>query len=191
MTTSEKKKRNCHLSIPISLVDLTVFQLKFYTFFKTKYQTILQLLVTYRSLQKFSCYSEVLPIHENNFLLEMSNCRPIFLLFNVNKIFEKLMHSRISWGKKKSLLQTVWVQKRFLNTLCHFNFARKHTKSTWWRTFWMQDYHRHHKSIWHRKSWQTTWKTKSLWYKSISNYLFRSSLSNRTQFSSINGFKSD
>ena len=55
----------------------------------------------------------------------------------------------------------------------------------------MQDYHRHHKSIWHRKSRQTTWKTKSLWYKSISNYLFRSSLSNRTQFSSINGFNSD
>ena len=113
MTTSENKKRNCHLSIPISLVDLTVFQLKFYTFFKTKYQTILQLLVTYRSLQKFSCYSEVIPIHENNFLLEMSNCRPIFLLSNVNKIFEKLITAEFLEEKKSLCYRQFGFRKDF------------------------------------------------------------------------------
>ena len=54
ITTSKNKEEIYnHLLIAINLVGLTVFQLKFCIFFKTKYQTILQLFVTYHSLQWF------------------------------------------------------------------------------------------------------------------------------------------
>ena len=124
----------------------------------------------------------------------MSNYRPIPLFSNIYKIFEKLMHSRfiVFLEEKHSLLQTVWVQKRFLNKPCHFNFARLHTESNRWWKICMRNLKKHWKSIWHCKSWYTTWKTKLLWYK---RYLiwdwFRSCLSDRAQFVSINGFNSN
>ena len=39
--------------------------------------------------------AKVIPIHKNNSKLEVSNYRPISLLSNINKIFAKLMHSRL------------------------------------------------------------------------------------------------
>ena len=68
----------------------TVFQLKFYTLLKTKYQTILQLFETYCSLQEFFLLFSRQPK-----LVFVSNCRPISPLSNIDKIFEKLMHSRL------------------------------------------------------------------------------------------------
>ena len=38
--------------------------------------------------------AKLIPILKKNFRLEVSNYRPISLLSNINKIFEKLMHSR-------------------------------------------------------------------------------------------------
>ena len=55
----------------------------------------------------------------------------------------------------------------------------------------MRDFNRPWKSIWHCKSWYSTWKTKSLGIRGIANDWFRSYLSDRTQFVSINGFNSD
>ena len=40
--------------------------------------------------------AKVIPIHKKDSKLEVSNYRPISLLSNVDKIFEKLMHSRLS-----------------------------------------------------------------------------------------------
>ena len=39
--------------------------------------------------------AEVIPIHVKDSKLEVSYCRPISLLSNIDKIFEKLMHSRL------------------------------------------------------------------------------------------------
>ena len=39
--------------------------------------------------------AKVIPIHKKNSKLEVSNYRPISLLSNIDKIFEKLMHSRL------------------------------------------------------------------------------------------------
>ena len=39
--------------------------------------------------------AKVFPIHKKDSKLEVSNCRHISLLSNIDKIFEKLMHSRL------------------------------------------------------------------------------------------------
>ena len=39
--------------------------------------------------------AKVIHFHKKDSILEVSNCRPISLLSNVDKIFEKLMHSRL------------------------------------------------------------------------------------------------
>ena len=77
---------------------LAVFQLTFYTFCKTKYHTILQLFATSFSTGISPAIlktAKVIPIHKKNSKLEVSNYRPISLLSNIDKIFEKLMHSRL------------------------------------------------------------------------------------------------
>ena len=40
--------------------------------------------------------AKVVPIHKKNSKLEVSNYRPISLLSNIDKIFEKLMHSSLT-----------------------------------------------------------------------------------------------
>ena len=46
-----------------------------------------------------------MPIHKKNSKLEVSNYRPISLLSNIDKIFEKLMHSRlIEFLEEKQIL---------------------------------------------------------------------------------------
>ena len=72
--------------------------------------------------------AKVIPIHKKNSNLEVSNYRPISLLCNIDKFFEKLMHRRLIEfleGKKFSITDSLGLEK-FLNTPCHFNFARKH-----------------------------------------------------------------
>ena len=39
--------------------------------------------------------AKVIPFHKKDSKLEVSNYRPISLLSNINKIFEKLIHSRL------------------------------------------------------------------------------------------------
>ena len=49
--------------------------------------------------------AKVVPIHKKNSKLEVSNYRPISLLSNIDKIFEKLMHSRlIEFLEEKQIL---------------------------------------------------------------------------------------
>ena len=56
--------------------------------------------------------AKVIPIHKKNSKLEVSNYRPISLLSNIDKFFEKLMKIRLIElleGKTNSLLQAAWV----------------------------------------------------------------------------------
>ena len=49
--------------------------------------------------------AKVIPIHKKNSKLEVSNYRPISLLSNIYKIFEKLMHGRlIEFLEEKQIL---------------------------------------------------------------------------------------
>ena len=57
--------------------------------------------------------TKVIPIHKKNSKLEVSNYRPIYLLSNIDKFFEKLMHIRlVEFFEGKQILyyiQTVWI----------------------------------------------------------------------------------
>ena len=58
--------------------------------------------------------TKVIPIQKQNFKLEVSNYRPISLLSNIDKIFEKLMHSRLIEfleGKKFSITDSLGLEK--------------------------------------------------------------------------------
>ena len=78
-------------------MGLIVFQLKFYTLSKIKYLNILQLYVTFSTgiFPIILKTAKVIPIHKKDSRLEVSNYRPISLLSNIDKILEKLMHSRL------------------------------------------------------------------------------------------------
>ena len=58
--------------------------------------------------------AKVISIHKKNSKLEVSNYRPISLLSNIDKIFEKLMHSRLIEfleGKKFSITDSLGLEK--------------------------------------------------------------------------------
>ena len=75
--------------------------------------------------------AKVIPIRKKNSKLEVSNYRPISLLCNIDKFFEKLMHRRLIEfleGKKFSITDSLASEKISRHT-CHFKFARKYTES--------------------------------------------------------------
>ena len=64
--------------------------------------------------------AKVITIHKRNSKLEVSNYRPISLLSNIDKIFEKLMHSRLInflRGNKFSITDSLGLQKIFQETI--------------------------------------------------------------------------
>ena len=64
--------------------------------------------------------AKVIPIHKKNSKLEVSNYRPISLLSNIDKIFEKLMYSRLInflRGNKFSITDSLGLEKIFQHTI--------------------------------------------------------------------------
>ena len=64
--------------------------------------------------------AKVIPIHKKNSKLEVFNYRPISLLSNIDKIFEKLMHSRLTeflGGKQISITDSLGLEKLSQQTM--------------------------------------------------------------------------
>ena len=64
--------------------------------------------------------AKVIPIRKKNSKLEVSNYRPISLLSNIDKIFEKLMHSRLTeflGGKQISITDSLGLEKLSQQTM--------------------------------------------------------------------------
>ena len=172
-------------------MDLTVFQLKFYTFFKIRYQTILQL--TYCSLQDFFFATlkaaKVISIHIKNSKLEVSNYKHISLIHYWYSFWKTNPQHTFVVQKANSLLQTVWCQKRFINKPCHFKFARKHRESTRWQTTCTCQIF-----IELEKTFETVihnillGKLNHYGIRSIANDWCRCDLKDRTHFVCVNGF---
>ena len=152
-------------------MGLIVFQLKLYTLSKIKYLNILQLYVTYLSLQECFLYTilktaKVISIHKKDSRLEVSNNRPISLLSSIDKFFKKLMHSRLTeflgerqilYYKQFGFQKGFWTNHAILNLLEIIEKALDHEQIAC-------GIYRPWKSIWHCESWHSTWQTRSLWY---------------------------
>ena len=137
-------------------MDLTIFPLKFYTLFKTKFLSILQLFL--------QLIFQVILIHKKKFKLEESSYRPISLLSNVHKIFEKLMYRKTISLLQKALDDEKIPYGLFIDLEKAFDIA----------------------------SYDILLEKLDLYgIRNISNNWFRFYLSDRFQFVSINGFNPD
>ena len=138
--------------------------------------------------------AKAIPIHKKNPKLEVSSYRSISLLFNINKMFEKLMHSRlIGFIEEKQILyyKRFGFRKDISTNHAILNLLESILKA-------LDDGHfpcgvfMDLENSFDTVSLDTPLeKLNHYGIRGISNDWFRSYLSDRTQFVSINGFNSD
>ena len=137
---------------------------------------------------------KVIPIHKKDSKLEVSNYRPISLLSNIDKIFEKLMHSRlIEFLEERQILyyKQFGFRKDFSTNHAILNLLeiiQKALDDGQIACGIFIDLEKAFDTVSHDILLE---KLDHYGIRGISNDWFRSYLSNRSQFVSINGFNSD
>ena len=138
--------------------------------------------------------TKAIPIHKKNPKLEVSSYRSISLLFNIDKMFEKLMHSRlIGFLEEKQILyyRHFGFRKDFSTNhaiLTLLESIQKTLDDGQFPCGVFMDIEKSFDTIIHDTPLE---KLNHYGIRGISNDWFRSHLSDRTQFVSINGFNSD
>ena len=138
--------------------------------------------------------AKVIPIRKKNSKLEVSNYRPISLLSNIDKIFEKLMHSRlIEFLEEKQILhyRQFGFRKDFSTNhaiLTLLESIQKALDDGQFACGIFIDLEKAFDTVGHDILLE---KLNHYGIRGIANNWSRSYLSDRTQFVSINGFISD
>ena len=138
--------------------------------------------------------AKVIPIHEKDSKLEVSNYRPISLLSNINKIFKKLMHSRlIEFLEERQILyyKQFGFRKDFSTNHAILNLLeiiQKALDDGQLACGIFIDLENTFDTVSHHILLE---KLDHYGIRGISNDWFRPYLSNRSQFVSINGVNSD
>ena len=138
--------------------------------------------------------AKVIPIQKKNSKLEVSNYKPISLLSNIDKIFEKLMQSRlIEFLEEKQILcyRQFGFRKDFSANHVILTLLESMQKALDGRQFACRifiDLEKAFDTLSHNILLD---KLNHYGIRNIANDWFRSYLSKRTQFVSINGFNSD
>ena len=138
--------------------------------------------------------AKVIPIHKENSKLEVSNYRPISLFSNIDKIFEKLMHSRlIEFLEEKQILYygQFAFRKDFSTNhavLILLESIQKALDDGQFACGIFIDLEKAFDTVSHDILLE---KLNHYSVRGIANDWFRSYLSDRSQFVSINGFNSD
>ena len=101
----------------------------------------------------------IIPIVKADDETDTSNYRPISLLSNVNRIFEKIMYGRMrDFIKKYSLLYSSRYGFRQAHSTQHAILDnRNYTNQHGQRTLFMWRFYCLKKSLWHRESYYFTW----------------------------------
>ena len=138
--------------------------------------------------------SKIIPIYKKGSKLECSNYRPISLLSNIDKILERLMYSRLyNFLEKKEIifsLQFGFRQKySTTHALIHLTDKLRHEidKGNYACGIFV-DFQKAFNTVDHHILLK---KLEYYGVRGISNKWFASYLSNRKQFVSINGYKSN
>ena len=107
--------------------------------------------------------ASIKPLHKKDSNLLTGNYRPISLLSNLNKIFEKIIHTRLYLflENKKCFYkhQPIRFQKKTQHNSCDYSFNWRNQRSSWqwrfchWRLHWPS------KGIWHSRTLYTFRKT--------------------------------
>ena len=138
--------------------------------------------------------AKVIPIHKKNSKLEVSNYRPISLLSNIDKSFEKLIHSRLIEfleGKQILYYRQFGFRKDFSTNhaiLTLLESIQKALDDGQFACGIFIDLEKAFDTVSHDILLE---KLNHYGIRGIANDWFRSYLSDRTQFVSINGFNSD
>ena len=138
--------------------------------------------------------AKVISIHKKNSKLEVSNYRPISLLSNIDKIFEKLMDSRLIEfleGKQSLYYRQFGFRKDFSTNhsiLTLLESIQKALDDGQFACGIFIDLEKAFDTVSHDILLE---KLNHYGIRGIANDWFRSYLSDRTQFISINGFNSD
>ena len=138
--------------------------------------------------------AKVIPIHKKNSKLEVSNYRPISLLSNIDKIFEKLMHSRLTEfleGKQILYYRQFGFRKDFSTNhaiLTLLESIQKALDDGQFACGIFIDLEKAFDTVSHDILLE---KLNHYGIRGIANDWFRSYLSDRTQVVSINDFNSD
>ena len=138
--------------------------------------------------------TKVIPIHKKNSKPEVSNYRPISLLSNIDKSFEKLMHNRlIEFFEKKQILyyRQFGFRKDFSTNHAILTLLKSIQKALDDRQFACGifiDLEKAFDTVSHDIPLENL---NHYGIRSTANDWFRSYLSYRTKFVSINGFNSD
>ena len=138
--------------------------------------------------------AKVIPIHKKNSKLEVSNYRPISLLSNIDKSFEKLIHSRLIEfleGKQILYYRQFGFRKDFSTNhaiLTLLESIQKALDDGQFACGIFIDLEKAFDTVSHDILLE---KLNHYGIRGIANDWFRSYLSDRTQFVSSNGFNSD
>ena len=138
--------------------------------------------------------AKVVPIHKKNSKLEVSNYRPISLLSNIDKSFEKLIHGRLIEfleGKQILYYRQFGFRKDFSTNhaiLTLLESIQKALDDGQFACGIFIDLEKAFGTVSHDILLE---KLNHYGIRGIANDWFRSYLSDRTQFLSINGFNSD
>ena len=138
--------------------------------------------------------AKVVPIHKKNSKLEVSNYRPISLLSNIDKSFEKLIHGRLIEfleGKQILYYRQFGFRKDFSTNhaiLTLLESIQKALDDGQFACGIFIDLEKAFDTVGHDILLE---KLNHYGIRGIANDWFRSYLSDRTQFVSINGFNSD
>ena len=136
--------------------------------------------------------SKIIPIYKKGSKLECSNYRPISLLYNIDKILERLMYNRLYnfLEKKKSYFHSnlVFVYSTS-HAMIHLTDKIRHeTDKGNYACGIFVDFQKAFDTVDHHILLK---KLEYYGVRGIPNYWFASYLSNRKQFVSINGYKSN
>ena len=148
----------------------------------------------YRNISYYLKTAKVICIHKKDSRLEVSNYRPISLLSNIDKIFEKLMYSRlIEFLKEKQILyyEQFGFQKDFSTNHAILNLLeiiQKALDDGQIACGIFADLEKVFDTVSHDILLE---KLDHYGIRGISNDWFKSYLNDRSQFASINGFNSN
>ena len=136
--------------------------------------------------------AKVVSVFKKDSKLGYSNYRPTSLLSNVEEILEKLMYKRLcTFLNNNNIIYNLQFGFREQHSTSHALITiTENKKYSWWWKYKLRSFCGLAKSVWYCNHQKLLAKLSHYGIRGISNDWFKSYLSNRNEYASINGFDS-